>query len=164
VGGARGARAELALARGGVCADVGGGRAGLRKTEFFAGSAGRLVEQQREQPAILQSQQQRSNEREQQCWFPYCESPEISRMARFAAVGQSGGDRARLRDYPRVQRAAFSKSGRPRSGGPATASSAAKDVAGSAPPSFHRPQLCRSAPRRAGFSARRACGRRCRWC
>ena len=82
----------------------------------------------------------------------------ISRMARFAAVGQSGGDGARLRDDPRVQRAAFSKSGRPSSGGPATASSAAKDVAGSAPHSDPRSRLCRSARHRAGFLRREPAG------
>jgi hypothetical protein len=53
----------------------------------------------------------------------------ISRMARPAAVGESRVSRARLRDYP-CDRRARAKAGRRRSSGPATASSAAKDVAG----------------------------------
>ena len=44
--------------------------------EFLSRAAGRDVEQQHEQLAVLQPEQQQSDEREQQYWVPCRESPE----------------------------------------------------------------------------------------
>ncbi len=85
---------------------------------FVSGVAGWFVEQQLEQPGVLEPEQQQPDEREQQhrvpCGKPLKESGAVARshVPKFGQIPvgvKSSWDRAGLRDYPTIPRARPSK-------------------------------------------------------
>ena len=82
-------------------------RAAGMNLRFVSGVAWRQLEQQLQQPVVLQPQQQQPERREQQHRFPCCKPLEDDRepqgrswIGQIPLGGRSRGDRARLRDYP----------------------------------------------------------------